>query len=223
MQKNRLVFSENYIKERGKMSKGKNIDINQQISQRLSRLEKHLKKGVIIIDPLTTYIGEKVTIGKGTVIEPLTVIEDGVKIGKSCRIGPFARLRKGTILADEVVIGNFVEVNRSKLGKKTKAKHLTYLGDAEIKQKVNIGAGTIIANYDGCQKHKTVIENEVFIGSGTILVAPVKVGRKAMTGAGAVVTKNHNVPAGEVVVGIPARLFKKQNKPNQIKTKRKKI
>ena len=167
-------------------------------------------KGVHIVDPKTTYIAEGVKIGKGTVIEPLTVIESEVVIGKNCHIGPFARLRKGVTLKDDVVIGNFVEVNRSTMDKGAKAKHLTYIGDAYVGKKANIGCGTIVANYDGKNKHKTTIKEGAFIGSGSVLVAPVTVGRRAMTGAGAVVTRNHNVKDGEVVVGVPARVYKKQ-------------
>lgn len=171
-----------------------------------------MHKGVTIVDPRTTYIAEGVKIGSGTVIEPLTVIEADVVIGKNCHIGPFARIRKGVTLKDEVVIGNFVEVNRSILEKGAKAKHLTYLGDAHVGKKVNIGCGTIVANYDGKNKHKTTIKEGAFVGSGSILVAPVTVGRRAMTGAGAVVTRNHNVKDGQVVIGIPARpLTKKES------------
>ncbi|RKY31470.1 MAG: hypothetical protein DRP68_04925 [Candidatus Omnitrophota bacterium] len=168
-----------------------------------------MRRGVNIIDPFTTYIGDNVKIGKGTTIYPLTVIEEGVRIGKECSIGPFTRLRKGTHIKDNVVIGNFVEVVRSTVSKGSKAKHLTYLGDTFVEENVNIGAGTIVANYDGKEKHKTKVKKGAFIGSGTILVAPVKVGKSAVTGAGAVVTKNHNIPDNTVVVGVPARIFKK--------------
>ncbi len=176
--------------------------------ERLKRIYRFIKKGVTIVDPHTTYIGKRVQIGHNTIIYPLTVIEDNVKIGKNCQIGPFSRLRSGTRLKDNVHIGNFVEVVRSDIGKGSKAKHLTYLGDAEIGERVNVGAGTIVANYDGKEKHKTRICQGAFIGSGTILIAPVKIGKSAITGAGAVVTKNRNVPAHTVVVGIPAKILK---------------
>ena len=182
-----------------------------QCEERLARLGKFIKKGVIIIDPLTTYIAKGVKIGKGTIIYPLTVIEDEVSIGKDCKVGPFAKLRKGTKLKDNVVIGNFVEVVRCTVSNGSKAKHLTYLGDTFIEQNVNIGAGTIVANYDGKNKHKTRIKKGAFIGSGSILVAPVKIGKGAMTGAGAVVTKNRNVPDNSIVVGVPARVLKTQS------------
>jgi bifunctional UDP-N-acetylglucosamine pyrophosphorylase/glucosamine-1-phosphate N-acetyltransferase len=168
------------------------------------------RRGVTIVDPLTTYIGPNVRIGAGTVIHPLTVIEEGARIGRNCSIGPFARLRKGVVLKSHVTIGNFVEVVRSVVSKGSKVKHLTYIGDSIIEEDVNIGAGTIVANYDGKHKSQTRIRREAFIGSGSILVAPVTIGRRAMTGAGAVVTKNHDVPDGEVVVGIPARAHKKK-------------
>lgn len=175
----------------------------------LSRL---ISKGVVIIDPHTTYIDEDVRIGSHTIIYPLTVIEKDVRIGSNCEIGPFARIRSGTRLKDGAHIGNFVEVVRSEIGKSSKAKHLTYLGDVKIGERVNVGAGTIVANYDGGRKNKTRVDNDAFIGSGTILVAPVRVGKRAITGAGAVVTKNSNVADGAVVVGIPARVLKERNK-----------
>ena len=176
---------------------------------RFKRLYDLIAKGVDIVDPFTTFIAEGVKIGKGTKIYPLTVIEEDVVIGKNCKIGPFARIRPHVRLKDEVVVGNFVEVNRSTMNKGAKAKHLTYLGDTTVGEKANIGAGTIVANYDGKEKHKTLIKKGAFVGSGSILVAPVTVGRNAMTGAGAVVTRNHNVPDGAVVVGIPAKIFRK--------------
>lgn len=182
--------------------------ITQCEKARFRTLNRLLSSGVSIVDPHTTYIGKDVKIGRDTTIYPLTIIEDNVKIGKNCQIGPFSRLRSGTRLKDNVHIGNFVEVVRSKIGTDSKAKHLTYLGDVEIGERVNVGAGTIVANYDGRHKNKTKICNDAFIGSGTILIAPVKVGRQAITGAGAVVTKNRNVPDNTVVVGIPARVLK---------------
>lgn len=177
--------------------------------ERLTRIYKFISNGVKIIDPLTTYIAESVKIGKGTAIHPLTVIESDVIIGRNCSIGPFCRLRPGTRLKDKVSIGNFVEVVRSNIGKGSKAKHLTYIGDTIIEKNVNVGAGTIVANYDGKEKHKTRIKNGAFIGSGTILIAPLKVGRNAVTGAGAVVTKNSRVPDGNTVVGMPAKILPK--------------
>jgi bifunctional UDP-N-acetylglucosamine pyrophosphorylase/glucosamine-1-phosphate N-acetyltransferase len=122
-------------------------------------------------------------------------------------VGPFAHLRMHTELAEEAVVGNFVEVKKSKLGRKTKSMHLTYLGDATIGDRVNIGAATVTCNYDGKNKNPTFIEDDVKIGSDTMLVAPVRVGRGAMTGAGSVVTKD--VPPDTLVAGVPAKIIKK--------------
>lgn len=168
-------------------------------------LKKWIDKGVRIRDPKTTTIDADVTIGTQTLILPNTVIEEGARIGKNCSIGPFARIRGRSKIGDGVVIGNFVEVVRSEIGSKTYIKHLSYIGDAKIGSGVNIGAGTITANFDGKKKHKTVIKDKAQIGSGTVLVAPVTVGRAATTGAGAVVPKKKNVPDRAVVVGVPAR------------------
>ncbi len=168
--------------------------------------------GVTVIDPDTTYIEAPLKIGRDTVIFPFTVIEKNVIIGKNCRIGPFCHLREGTVLEDNCEIGNFVEVVRSKIGRLTKAKHLSYLGDVKIGKGANIGAGTIIANFDGKKKNKTFISDNAFIGSGSILVAPVKIGKGAITGAGAVVKRNSNIPAGKTAVGVPAYILKKEGK-----------
>jgi bifunctional UDP-N-acetylglucosamine pyrophosphorylase/glucosamine-1-phosphate N-acetyltransferase len=167
-------------------------------------LEYHMDHGVSVIDPSTTFIEEDVTIGQDTVIQPFTVIRRGVVVGKGCEVGPFAQLRAGTVLEDGAEIGNFVEVKKSRVGPHSKAKHLTYLGDATLGAKVNIGAGTITANYDGVNKHATVIGDGVHTGSNTVLVAPVRLGAGAKTGAGAVVVRGEVSP-GAVVVGVPAR------------------
>jgi bifunctional UDP-N-acetylglucosamine pyrophosphorylase/glucosamine-1-phosphate N-acetyltransferase len=126
---------------------------------------------------------------EGTVIAPFCHIEDA-DVGPGCRIGPYARLRPGTELGRDVHIGNFVEVKNSTIADHSKANHLAYLGDATIGQRVNVGAGTITCNYDGANKFRTVIEDDVFIGSDTQLVAPVTVGRGATLGAGTTLTKN---------------------------------
>ena len=173
-------------------------------------LEDIIAQGVTVVDPSTTFIDEGVTIGKDTVIYPFTVIEKDVVIGPDCTIGPFCRIRSGSDISKGAAIGNFVELNRSEVGKGAKIKHQSYIGDTKVGDKVNIGAGTIVANYDGKNKNKTCIDTGAFIGSGTILVAPVKIGKSAVTGAGAVVTKNKNVPNNAVVVGIPAKQIKKK-------------
>jgi len=132
------------------------------------------------------------TIGAGTRIEPFTHI-DGAAVGERTVLGPYARLRPGTALADEVHIGNFVEVKNAALGRGSKANHLTYIGDADVGARVNVGAGTITCNYDGANKHRTVIEDDVFVGSDTQLVAPVRVGRGVTIAAGTTVWKDVGV------------------------------
>ncbi|MFA5148980.1 MAG: NTP transferase domain-containing protein [Candidatus Omnitrophota bacterium] len=174
------------------------------------RKSAELNKGsVTVLDPSTTFISQDAKIGRDTVIYPFTVIEKGVTVGKRCSIGPFCRLRPGTVIGDGAEVGNFVEIVRTKVGEGAKAKHLTYLGDAVVGRGANIGCGTITANYDGRKKSRTVIGDKAFIGSGTVLVAPVKVGGGAITGAGSVVLKNKNVPAHKVAVGVPARILSK--------------
>jgi len=176
--------------------------MQQRINQQL------LKEGVSIIDPDSTFISYGTKIGRDTVIYPFTVMESGVKIGKRCSIGPFAHLREGSVIEDDVVVGNFLEIVRSRISSKTLAKHFAYLGDARIGYQVNIGAGTVTANFDGRKKNITVIKDKAFIGSDTVLVAPVKIGKNALTGAGAVVVKNTFVPDGATVVGAPAKVLK---------------
>jgi bifunctional UDP-N-acetylglucosamine pyrophosphorylase/glucosamine-1-phosphate N-acetyltransferase len=151
------------------------------------------------------------TIGNRCVIEASVVEEATVE--DDVDVGPFAHLRKGAHLAKGVHVGNFGEIKNSYLGPGTKMGHFSYLGDATLGANVNVGAGTITCNYDGERKHPTVIEDDVFIGSDTMLVAPVKVGKGAKTGAGAVVTRD--VPPGEVVYGVPAR--PKQDKEREEK------
>jgi bifunctional UDP-N-acetylglucosamine pyrophosphorylase/glucosamine-1-phosphate N-acetyltransferase len=168
-------------------------------------LEKHLENGVQIEDPATTYIDHGVEIGAGTRVLPCTVIRSGVRIGKGCEVGPFAQLRVGAVLDDGAEIGNFVEVTNTRVGAHAKAKHLAYLGDGTIGARSNIGAGTIFANYDGAKKHATVLGERVFVGSGSVIVAPNTIGDGATTGAGAIVTRDANIGAGEVWVGVPAR------------------
>lgn len=175
-------------------------------------LERHMDAGVTIVDPATTFIEEGVGIGRDTVIYPNTVIEGPCEIGRKCQIGPFAHIRPGCRIDDEAVIGNFVEVVRSRVGAKVQVKHLTYLGDASVGEGANIGAGTITANFDGRRKHSTVIGRRARIGSGTIFVAPVRVGDEALTGAGSVLTGGTKVPPRAAVAGIPARLMVKRKK-----------
>jgi bifunctional UDP-N-acetylglucosamine pyrophosphorylase/glucosamine-1-phosphate N-acetyltransferase len=171
-------------------------------------LESFLAAGVEIVDPATTSVAPDARIGAGTRIEPFTIVESGVRIGRGCSVGPYARLRPGAILEDGASVGNFVEVKASRLGRGSKARHLAYLGDADVGAGVNVGAGTITCNFDGRRKHATTVGDGAFLGSGTLLVAPVKVGRRAVTGAGAVVLAGHDVPAGATAVGVPARVVR---------------
>ncbi|MDD4956971.1 MAG: NTP transferase domain-containing protein [Candidatus Omnitrophica bacterium] len=180
--------------------------VNKVINDK--KINELMASGVTITDPGTTSIDETAVIGRDTVIYPNTVIEKDVRIGGRCSIGPFARLRPGTDVSDNVEIGNFVEICRTSIASGTKVKHHTYLGDTRVGSDVNIGAGTITANYDGGKKNITEIGDGAFIGVGAILIAPVKVGAGSIVGAGSVVTKGRNVAPGETVAGVPARKLK---------------
>jgi bifunctional UDP-N-acetylglucosamine pyrophosphorylase/glucosamine-1-phosphate N-acetyltransferase len=136
-------------------------------------------------------------VGDDTVVHPNSVLEQSV-VGRDCSVGPFARLRPGNRVADGAHIGNFVELKNTQLGAGSKANHLSYLGDSVIGSRVNVGAGTITCNYDGANKHRTTIEDRAFIGSGTMLVAPVTVGQDATVGAGSTITKD--APAGRLTL-----------------------
>ena len=176
------------------------------INIQLKLRNKFLKKGVKMIAPDTVFFSKNTKIGKNVTIEPYVVIADKVSVGNNVRIlsfshlegvkiennvnvGPYARLRPGTILKSGSKIGNFVEVKKSIIGKDSKLNHLSYVGDTKIGKKVNIGAGTITCNYDGIKKNKTIIEDEVFVGSNSSLIAPIKLERKSIIGAGSTLTK----------------------------------
>lgn len=174
-------------------------------------IDRLMARGVGIIDPATTYVEAGARIGEDTVIYPCSYIHRDVTIGKGCSIGPFARIRPGSRIADGVEVGNFAEVSRTRLGKKVFVKHFSFLGDAVIGARTNIGAGTITANYDGVNKNETVIGEDVFIGSDSVLVAPVTIGNKALIGAGALVKRGAKIPSGMVAVGSPARVIKKRD------------
>jgi bifunctional UDP-N-acetylglucosamine pyrophosphorylase/glucosamine-1-phosphate N-acetyltransferase len=133
------------------------------------------------------------------------------EVGMGVDIGPYSHLRPGVAIAPDVHIGNFVEMKNARIGSGTQVGHVSYIGDAEVGERVNIGAGSITCNYDGINKHQTTIGDDVFVGSDSMLVAPVTLGDGSRTGAGAVVTKN--VPEGKTVVGIPARVIGTARKP----------
>jgi len=170
---------------------------------------KFIKQRVKMIAPETIFFSKDTKIGKNVVIDPYVVIGSKVRIGNNVKIfsfshlenskiennvniGPYARLRPGTVLQKGSRIGNFVEVKKSKVGKKSKVNHLSYIGDTTLGSSVNIGAGTITCNYDGVKKNKTKIKNSVFIGSNSSLVAPVTINENSVVGAGSVITKNVN-------------------------------
>ena len=168
---------------------------------------KFLKSKVNMIAPETIYFSKDTKIGKNVTIEPYVVIGSKVKIGnnviiksfshlENCKIenkveiGPYARIRPGTTLKEGSKIGNFVEIKKSTLGKKSKVNHLTYIGDTSIGKSVNVGAGTITCNYDGIKKYKTKIKDNVFVGSNSSLVAPITLAENSIIGAGSVITRN---------------------------------
>ena len=180
--------------------------LNSQIAQ-IKLRNKFLKAGVKMSGPETIFFSKDTSIGKNVSIEPYVVFGPKVKIGnnvkiksfshlEACKIenkveiGPYARIRPDTILKEGSKIGNFVEVKKSTLGKKSKVNHLSYIGDSQIGKAVNIGAGTITCNYDGLKKSKTKIKDKVFIGSNSSLVAPVTIDKESIIGAGSVITKN---------------------------------
>lgn len=173
-------------------------------------LDQLMEQGVSIVDPNTTFVQSDVKIGQDTLIRPFTVIEANVRIGQKCVIGPFARLREGTRIGNSVEIGNFAEVSRTKIGDQTLMKHFGFLGDTTLGKRVNIGAGTVTANFDGVNKNSTRIDDGAFIGSDSILVAPVKIGKRSVVGAGSVVVRR-NVPDDSKAIGVPARVMKKGN------------
>lgn len=173
-------------------------------------LDELMMSGVTIQDPGTTTIYPGVKIGKDSVIYPNTIIESDVRVAEFCHIGPFARLRPGTRVGRKSEVGNFVELVRTRIGESTKVKHHTYLGDAKVGNGVNIGAGTITANYDGKNKNSTVIGDGAFIGVGAILIAPVRIGKYALVGAGTVILRGHNIKDGATAVGVPARILERR-------------
>lgn len=230
------------------------LGINDRVELARARREmnaricgRHMRDGVTIVDPETTYLEPELTIGRDTVVYPNTTISRLCEIGERCTIGPnarlsnvklgagvtfregvasdcviadgatigpYAHLRDETVLGEDVRVGNFVEIKKSRLERRVKASHLAYLGDAQVGEETNIGAGTITCNYDGESKNETIIGKNAFIGSNSSLVAPVSIGDGALTGAGAVVTRD--VEPGARVAGNPARPLKP--KPEETET-----
>ena len=177
----------------------------QKIQNKLRN--KFLKSGVKMNGPDTVFFSADTKVGKNVIIEPYVVLGKNVKIGnnviiksfshlESCKIenkvelGPYARIRPNTVIKEGSRVGNFVEIKKSIIGKKSKVNHLSYIGDSEIGKSVNIGAGTITCNYDGIKKSKTKIKDNVFVGSNSSLVAPITIDKQSIIGAGSVITKN---------------------------------
>ena len=181
----------------------------RQTNLNIKLREKFIKRGVKMTAPETVFFSKDTKIGKNVIIEPYVVIGkkvriannvkilafshlEGTTVGASSIIGPFARLRPGTKIENNSKVGNFVEIKKSTLKKHSKVNHLSYIGDSIIGKSTNVGAGTITCNYDGINKNKTIIEDNVFIGSNSSLVAPLKIKKNAIIGAGSVITKNVN-------------------------------
>ena len=184
----------------------KKIALIEKYNQEKLR-NKAMKMGVMLKSPETVFLSNDTKFGKNVIINPYVVIGKKTKIGNNVEIlsfthienatletnvsvGPFSRIRPGSLLAKGSRVGNFVEVKKSKLGQNSKINHLSYVGDASIGKDVNIGAGTITCNYDGKRKNKTKILDGAFIGSNTALVAPIKIGKKAIVGAGSTLNKD---------------------------------
>ena len=201
-----------HILERNEEIYGINSKINLAEATKIMNnrtLNRLMSEGVTIVDPSSTWIDEETEIGKDTIIYPSTYIEGKNKIGSYCKIGPFAHLRGDVVLEDYVKVGNFVEVKKAIIKSHTNACHLTYIGDSEIGSNVNIGAGTITANYNPLNKvkSKTVIKDNVKIGSNSVLVAPVEVEEGANVGALSIITKN--VPEWSLAITrAPMKVFK---------------
>ena len=190
------------MKRNNKLDKANAYRLSQEILR-----NKALTKGVNLIAPETIFLSNDTSFGNNVTIEPYVVFGPKVKIGdnsyiksfshvegtkieKNVVVGPYARLRPGTVLKDNSKIGNFVETKKSNISQNSKVNHLSYIGDASIGKNSNIGAGTITCNYDGVKKSKTKISDNVFIGSNSSLVAPIKIDRDSVVGAGSVITKN---------------------------------
>jgi bifunctional UDP-N-acetylglucosamine pyrophosphorylase/glucosamine-1-phosphate N-acetyltransferase len=199
-----------------------------QMRQKQEKIRnKFMKDGVTLVAPETTFLSSNIRFGKNVVINPYVVIGPKVKIGSNVeilsfthienatiennvKVGPFSRIRPGAILSKGSKVGNFVEIKNSRVGARSKINHLSYVGDTTIGKSTNIGAGTITCNYDGKRKNRTKIQDEVFIGSNSSLVAPVTIGKKSVIGAGSVITKN--VRKGSLVLARAKQIEKKKYK-----------
>ena len=208
----------------------KNIQLKKAIKQRSEQDKlriKALNKGVELIAPETIFLSKDTTFGKNVKIEPYVVIGSKVKIGnnvtiksfshlegarleKNVTIGPYARIRPGSHLLPGSKVGNFVETKNSKIKSKSKVNHLSYIGDTEVGENSNIGAGTITCNYDGIKKHKTKIKSNVFVGSNSCLVAPLTIEENSVIGAGSVITKN--IKRNSLALTRSPQISKKYNK-----------
>ena len=190
------------MKRNNKLNKANAYRLSQEVLR-----NKALVKGVNLIAPETIFLSKDTSFGKNVTVEPYVVFGPKVKIGdnsyiksfshlegtkieKNVVVGPYARLREGTVLKENTKIGNFVETKKSKINKNSKVNHLSYIGDASIGKNSNIGAGTITCNYDGKKKSKTKISDNVFVGSNSSLIAPIKLDKNSIIGAGSVITKN---------------------------------
>lgn len=199
-----------------------------QMRQKQEKIRnKFMKDGVTLVAPETIFLSSNIRFGKNVVINPYVVIGPKVKIGNNVeilsfthienatiennvKVGPFSRIRPGAILSKGSKVGNFVEIKNSRVGARSKINHLSYVGDTTIGKSTNIGAGTITCNYDGKRKNRTKIQDEVFIGSNSSLVAPVTIGKKSVIGAGSVITKN--VRKGSLVLARAKQIEKKKYK-----------
>ena len=201
------LMDPNRIDIRGELKCGKDvtIDVGCIFEGKVSLADNVYVKSYCII--------KDSDIKKNTTIESYSNIESS-KVGASSRIGPYARLRPGTTLENNIHIGNFVEIKNSDIGENSKVNHLSYIGDSDIGKNVNVGAGTITCNYDGVNKHRTIIEDEVFIGSNSQLVAPVKIGKGSTVGAGSTITKD--IPEQQLAISRPKQInIKGWKKPSK--------
>lgn len=204
--------AQSYIMENNEESYGINSKKNLAEAAKILKnrvIDKLLTDGVTIVDPDTTYISPDTSIGADTIIYPCTYIEGKNVIGKNCKVGPFARLRGGVELEDGAKVGNFVEIKKSKIGANTNVCHLSYIGDSTLGDHVNIGAGTITANYNHITKEKfqTVIENNASTGSNSVIVAPAHIGENASVAAGSIINKDVE-PNSLAITRSPLKIIK---------------